>query len=298
MQWLLANKPVFGVLLETHIKESQLNYVLSKTCQGWNYNSNHQSDPDGRIIIIWKSPASIRVLSQSRQALTCEINIPGVTSCIFTAVYASNLHDERQDLWVELLNIHQTLITYSTLWYIGGDFNQITNFSEHSSRSVNSLSSLMVSFRNVLLQLEVFDLRFSGPLFTWSNKCPSSPIAEKLDRLLVNQIWISLLPNSQASFLPPIISDHCPCLLDLSVPLPIAGTRPFKFFNFLTKHQHFLKSVEESWVQAGSYASDLASLCCKLRKIKGALKSLHREIFSNIQERVRDTNHLLQAVQV
>ena len=156
----------------------------------------------------------------------------------------------------------------------------------------------MVSFWNTLTQLEVFDLRFSGPLHTWTNKTPSAPIAEKLDRLLVNHLWVSHYPNSHASFLPPNISAHSPCILDLSVPLPIAGTRPFKFFNYLTKHHKFLSTLEDAWNQAGGNASDLTLLCYKLRKIKGSLKSLHRENFSNIQERVRETNCLLQAVQV
>ncbi|KAF2557624.1 hypothetical protein F2Q68_00012997 [Brassica cretica] len=163
--------------------------------------------------------------------------------------------------------------------------------------SVNSLTAPMVSFRDTLTQLEVFDLRFSGPLHTWTNKSPSAPTAEKLDRLLVNHLWIDHYPNSQASFLPPNFSDHSPCLLDLTIPLPLAGTRPFKFYNYLTKHHKFLSTLEDAWKQARGTASNLTLLCYKLRKIKGPLKALNRENFSNIQERVTETNCLLQTVQ-
>lgn len=297
-QWLLLHKPIFGALLETHIKEPQLSYVMSKACQDWNFTSNHSSDPDGRIIIIWKNPATVRVLSQTRQSMTCEVEICQRQKICFTAVYASNCNEERQDLWVDLINLHQTLQLSSTPWILGGDFNQITHPAEHSSPLVNSLTPPMISFRNVLYQLEVFDLRYTGPLHTWSNKSPSNPTAEKLDRLLANHSWISLYPNSHASFLPPEFSDHSPCLLDLSVPLPIAGTRPFKFYNYLTKHHNFTQTIAAAWEQAGGYATNLSALCYKLRKIKGDLKALNRSNFSNIQERVRETNCLLQVVQV
>lgn len=156
----------------------------------------------------------------------------------------------------------------------------------------------MTSLLNTLTQLGIFDLRFLGPLHTWTNKSPTLPIAEKLDRLLVNQPWIENYPNNLATFLAPNFSDHSPCILDLPVPLPSAGTRPFNFFNSLTKHHNFIQTLEEACIQAGGYASDLSSLCYKLRKIKQALKSLNRENFSNIQERVRLSNVLLQSVQV
>lgn len=98
----------------------------------------------------------------------------------------------------------------------------------------------MSEFRNTLTHAGLFDLRYTGPLFTWSNKTPTAPIAKKLDRILVNQPWISSYPHSQASFLAPAISDHSPVTLDLAVALPRAGTKPFKFYNYLTKHPLFL----------------------------------------------------------
>lgn len=108
IDWLAHSKATFGAILKTHIKELQLNHVLSRTCANWSYLSNHSSDPDGRIIIIWKSPISARLLQQTRQSLTCEISIGGANKFVMTAIYASNIHAERTELWVDLLNIHQT----------------------------------------------------------------------------------------------------------------------------------------------------------------------------------------------
>ncbi|KAG2314505.1 hypothetical protein Bca52824_017627 [Brassica carinata] len=297
-QWLLFYKPIVGAILESHIKEVNLNRLMSKLCPSWKFATNHQSDEDGRIILIWKDPATVRVINQSRQTLTCEVVIPTCTPFIFTCVYASNLAEERSELWVELLNLQASVGLTTQPWIVGGDFNQILHHAEHSSLHVNSNNSRMHEFGDCLLQSGLFDLRFLGPVLTWMNHQPDSPIAKKLDRLLVNNLAIAAFPNALASFLPPLFSDHSPCLLDLAYPLPVAGTRPFKFLNYLTKHPSFLHVVKMAWSQAGSTSATLANLCWKLKNIKSDLKLLNKEYFSKIQERVSDINCLLQNVQV
>ncbi|KAG2329513.1 hypothetical protein Bca52824_000693 [Brassica carinata] len=263
---------IFGDFLETHIKEMQLNHVMSKVCRDWSYTSNHISDPDGRIVIIWKAPATVTTLNQSRQSLTCEITIAGAHRFTFTAIYASNLAADRADLWVDLLNVQQLLQLDVNPWVVGGDFHQIHHFAEHSNPLVNYINPPKTDFSNTLTQLGLFDLCYSGPCFTWSNKSPTNSIAKKLDCLLVNQPWIASYPHSLASFLSPEISDHCPNVLDLAVDLPRAGTKPFKFFYYLTKHPDFCQLVRTGWNQCGGAGLDLSHLCWKLKQIKRMLK--------------------------
>lgn len=296
-QWLSSYRPVFGALLETHIKEQNLPVVMSKLCPGWNFASNHNSDEDGRIVIIWSHTISVRLLSQTKQSLTCELTTSPSQKILFTAVYACNTVAERSDLWVDLLNLQQSLSTDDLPWTVGGDFNQILHHSEHSSPHIASLTPPMIDFADCLTQAGLFDLRFHGELNTWTNKTPTAPIAKKLDRLLVNQSWISLLPHSSATFLSPNFSDHSPCVLDLDVPLPISGTKPFKFFNYLTKHPKFLAIVMDFWTQTGGTALTLGELCWNLKQIKRVLKKINRENFSKIQERVAIANSLLKIVQ-
>lgn len=188
-----------------------------------------------------------RTLQQSRHAITCEIKIPSPAMFIYTAVYASNESSERTDLWVELLNTHQTFSLNSTPRMLGGDFNQILHPAEHSSTTVSSLSPDMIQFKDCLSQMGMLDLRFQGSFFSWTNRYPEAPIAKKLDRLLINSQILTLYPDCSTFFLPSLTSDHAPCLLNLAYRIPSCGTCPFKFFNYLSKHPCFHQVVLDSW---------------------------------------------------
>lgn len=270
---------------------------MNKVCRGWNYTSNHLSDEDGRIVVIWKDSVSVNILCQSRQTLTCEVKIPSSSLFVYTAIYASNESTERADLWVELLNLHHTYALSTVPWMLGGDLNQIIHYDEHSIASVNSFTARMVELKDCLLQMELFDMRFQGPLFTWSNRQPDDPIAKKLDCLLINNHVLNLFPNCTSFFLPTFFSDHSPCITDLSFTIPSSGTRPFKFFNYLTLHPEFHCVVSETWSCAGSIVSNLTSLFWKQKQIKSVLNSLNKDNFSDIQKRVGEANCLLQLVQ-
>ncbi|KAG2291817.1 hypothetical protein Bca52824_038486 [Brassica carinata] len=249
---------------------------MSNLCPRWNYLSNHLSDVDGRIILIWQHPMQVQIVNQSRQSITCLLSLPNQEAFYFTSVYASNETADRVDLWAELLLLHATLDLDNNKWMIGGDFNQIIYPYEHSSDSIYAPDINMYHMRDCLLQAGLFDLRFNGPIHTWTNNQPESPIAKKLDRLLVNSAFLSTFSHAYASFLPQLFSDHTPCLIDLAFSLPKAETHPFKFQNYLTKHPNFSELILDAWVLARSMSCNLKHFFWKLKIIKNDLKRLNK----------------------
>lgn len=296
--WLLLNQPIVGAILESHIKEQNLSPIMQRVCQGWSYFSNHDTDEDGRIILMWKFPASVNILHQSKESITCSVSVPGTAEFYFTAVYAFNLREERITLWEDLKEVQTTLFLETKNWIVGGDLNQIIHFSKHSSPTVDHLTSDMLELKDTLMELGIMDLRFQGCSHTWTNKCPVTPITKKLDRVLVNETWFDSFPDSTATFLSFEFSDHTPCLINLSTPLPTTGTKPFKFLNFLTTLPQFLDAIGEAWILCGNRVLDLHVLAYKLKQIKRAIKTLNRERLSDIQKRVSITNDLLKVLQV
>ena len=298
VSWLNTNKPLFGAILETHIKQPSLSPIISTLCPNWNFTSNHTSDPDGRIILIWRHTLTVQLISRSRQCITCHISFPNQRSVYYSAVYASNLSSERVDLWSELIHLYSTLDLENNCWIVGGDLNQILHPMEHSDPHVVVPDYLMYQLRDCFTQIGLFDLRYIGPSHTWTNSQPSGPISKKLDRLMVNNTFVAYFPHALASYLPPLFSDHTPCVLDLAFNLPSAGTKPYKFQNYLAKHPGFAQLLHDSWIQTGNTCQTLSQLCWKLKLIKSDLKILNKENYLQIQQRVSETNGLLQLAQV
>ncbi|XP_013628540.1 PREDICTED: uncharacterized protein LOC106334739 [Brassica oleracea var. oleracea] len=230
--------------------------------------------------------------------MTVSVQYPDSPSFSVTAVYAANNVDERRELWKNLVDTQALLSLNLSSWIIGGDFNEITHCAEHSETTFNQITPHMIELSACFEDLEVRDLRYHGPRFTWTNKQPDDPVAKNLDRILVNEHWLQAFPLCQAYFSAPIISDHSPGLVKLDCGKQVAGSKPFKFFNYLVRHPDFRSTIEAGWEISPEDSWTLSSLSKKQKLLKKFLKSLNKDNFSDIQKRVRETALLLQDLQV
>ncbi|GJX36323.1 RNA-directed DNA polymerase, eukaryota, reverse transcriptase zinc-binding domain protein [Tanacetum coccineum] len=155
---------------------------------------------------------------------------------------------------------------------INSDFNVTLNPNEHSARS-SSITTDMMEFKDCINQVEVEDLSSVGLYFTWKKNLQKvklgdySGILKKLDRVLVNEDFISKYPQARAIFLPYLISDHSPALLIIPNEMR-RKKKSFKFANYITKKEDFCKIVKEVW------STNVGGLCMlkeDLRSIQVAI---------------------------
>jgi len=59
----------------------------------------------------------------------------------------------------------------------------------------------------------LIDLPSKRVFYTWSNHQAENPIIRKLERAIVNDLWLASYPSSMAVFDPPGDSDHAPCII-------------------------------------------------------------------------------------
>ncbi|KAL0293373.1 UNVERIFIED_CONTAM: Transposon TX1 uncharacterized protein [Sesamum angustifolium] len=124
-------------------------------------------------------------------------------------------------------------------------FNAVLDLSEVSGAS-GDIRVAMNEFNDCILQTGLLPLPMQGERFTWHNcSLDGRSLWKKLDRLLVNDIWMERWPLLYYTCLTPRTSDHSPLVLkgdcrNMQVSL-------FRFDNYLALSPGFLASVHSIW---------------------------------------------------
>ncbi|CAA7013480.1 unnamed protein product [Microthlaspi erraticum] len=298
-RWFLANRPLIGGLLETHLQQENLAFSISHLFPGWRYDSNHSPEAEnGLIVVVWDPILSVVTYLKTPKIILIGVFNP-VSNQSFTIafIYAKNTREERVILWDLLRELSASSLVSSSPWLAMGDFNQILSISEaYSLVPVNLSLEGMMEFQDCLESCHLFDLSSRGCFYTWDNKSLTNPKARKLDRALINEAWQDEFPNSNALFDAPGSSDHSPCLVSLSSEVLRRKSR-FNFFVFFTLHPEYRRLMDEAWSSVDISGGSMFMLYKRLRETKLCCKGLNRSEFSNIQARSQEAFDKLEAIQ-
>ncbi|XP_059301845.1 uncharacterized protein LOC132053756 [Lycium ferocissimum] len=128
----------------------------------------------------------------------------------------------------------------------------VTNFiieeaEEEKQGGLPVSTNEILDFTSCIQTCSLIDVRYSGSKFTWWNgRTNKDCIFKRLDRILVNQQLLDIMPSISGSHLIRHGSDHAPLHLECNcTDIPIG--KPFKFLNFWTKHQSFMEVVKLHW---------------------------------------------------
>ncbi|XP_077216019.1 uncharacterized protein LOC143850679 [Tasmannia lanceolata] len=200
-------------LLETKAKKDDLLPFIQEICPDWNAVTNYSHVIKGRIWVAW-NPHYINFtpLGDSDQHIHGTVlHLQSQTSCFLTAVYASNFGIHRRTLWDNL----NSLKPPNSPWLIIGDFNIIRYINETLGGASPNRED-MKEFNDCIDHCSLLELKTIGPPLTWSNKSKKDNLKlRKLDRVLVNDEWLSLFPQSFVVNKNPGISDHSPIIIHL-----------------------------------------------------------------------------------
>jgi endonuclease/exonuclease/phosphatase family metal-dependent hydrolase len=106
-----------------------------------------------------------------------------------------------------LQEVRHTQTLVSGAWLVLGDFNMILAAEDKSNANLNR--RLMGSFKSVVDDLELKELKLKGRMFTWSNDVTQT----RIDRAFCTSEWDLMLPNCALQAVSSLVSDHCPLLI-------------------------------------------------------------------------------------
>ena len=220
-KWLVERQFDFGCLIETKVKEGRVPRLTGTIFLNWSVLTNYEHHRLGRIWVVWRNNVRLTPCFKSSKLITCSVKIDALQEEFFCSfVYASNLVEERKELWRDLCDHHNSPIIGTKPCMILGDFNETLDMYEHSNFDCSPvITSGMRRFQDTVNHCSLVDMTCHGPLLTWNNKWGIDLISKKLDRVLVNDVWRQHYTQSYSVFEAGGCSDHLRCRIDITPPV-------------------------------------------------------------------------------
>lgn len=288
----LNNLSFFGVV-ETKVRSANLSSCTSRCFPGhWQSFHNIGSLSTARIILGWDPHLlSVAVVFCSPQMVVVSVEMLVEHKCFFASVvYGLNQASERVCLWRDMRSL--VPLIGNSAWVQMGDFNVVRRPDE---RIEGFDASAADDFNSCITDINMQEMMTKGFWYTWTNKRGGlGNNKSRLDRVLVNGVWLDLFKDSEVVGHAPGIYDHC--ALVLTVLPPKFRACPFKFFNFWMADARFKELLGDSWSQM-VVGNPFDRLSLKLRRLKLVLKGFHKQNFSHVSGRMTRARANLAKIQ-
>ena len=204
----------------------------------------------------------------------------------FTGVYGQPEQRLRATFWKFFSKLSHGL---SWPWLCGGDLNEIL-FPSEKMGGVPRAKILMDNFREALSIAGLMDLGFTGPPFTWVKRNGEHGfLQEWLDRMLCNQSWRALFPNSYVRHLALWGSDHRPILTQVRRSCEgqyrVRPSPRFLFEVAWASKPECAELVKSGWVSQGG--TDMHGISNRISCIGGNLRQWNGQVYRRTKEAIK-----------
>ncbi|XP_070032835.1 uncharacterized protein [Nicotiana tomentosiformis] len=181
-------------------------------------------------------------------------------------------------------------------WLVGGVLNVILSDEEKYGGPL-VYPSEVEDFAHCVDICALYDLGFKGSLYTWWNgRSDIDSIFKRLDRFYKNQQFLDLFPSLEVEHLIKYSSDHAPLMLSCNIDT-VQVKKKFKFLNFWTNNESFLKVVKENW-EVESMGNLFILFQSKLKKVKTALAAWSKETFGDIFKQIAALEDVIKLYEI
>ncbi|CAA7019014.1 unnamed protein product [Microthlaspi erraticum] len=228
-------------LIETNNKDEENNRLIPLTDYASRLFVPPTDTGGGGLALYWKQEIPILILSSCKTYIDTSLNYKG-NLFFATFIYGEPDFSLRHLVWEELTNLG---ISRDKPWFLTGDFNEIIDNNEKSGGKQRTEASFG-NFRDFLSQSDLFDLQHSGNFLSWRGTRHTHLVHCRLDRAMVNSMWLHIYPTSRCRYLNFEGSDHRPILSELQ-PEKKKKKSIFRYDRAMRHNPTISKLVKDTW---------------------------------------------------
>ncbi|KAI0497164.1 hypothetical protein KFK09_020386 [Dendrobium nobile] len=232
-------------LVETKVEEISRLEVDRLVGREWDFFHHPAVGRSGGLLLAWRRDIlKVEVVVATDQCVIGQVVLPSLVRWNVALVYGHKDYHVRRQLWETLGSV----LSPDVPTIAGGDFNCCISQDEKKGGKRFRLSAGAQEMMTALSQLDLHDLGFSGPRYTWSNnKEGASRIWVHLDRILINSDGLKLAPFASVKHLNCLASDHCPLLLQLGLEQRHPSPKWLRFEDIWTSFPASWRVVSKAW---------------------------------------------------